>query len=181
MDSFTRWFIDWFINSFIQLFLHSLTHSFTNSSIYSYFIHSSIHLFTAYIYTPYNWLHGDAQLERGTVLDSRYGKGRVLFQVGGMWKGYLFGGKYGKRCQFSKISMWMGANLWNVVCARVLIFQNLVCERVRSPDLRQRIPIWNWSRYPLTPHPPVSRPGKLKNNISRLYRFSRARTNPNTC
>jgi len=76
---------------------------------------------------------------------------RGTFSRKGMWKGYLLGERYVKWCWFSKFSMWKGANFQNLVWERVLIFPNLVCERVRGPDLRWCIPVWNRSKYPRPP------------------------------
>ena len=54
--------------------------------------------------TPYNWLYGDAPLERDTFSCRSYGKG-VPFSRKAMWKGYLFH----ERC----------TNFRNLVCDRV--------------------------------------------------------------
>jgi len=75
----------------------------------------------------------------GTFLGSKYGK-EVLFSGWRYvkWR-YLFRERYIKGIPFQ-----------GMVCEKVPIFQNLVCERVRGPDLRQS-PLMKSSEYPLPP------------------------------
>jgi len=74
-----------------------------------------------------------------------------------------------ERDTFSAKGMWKGANFQNLIlCERVPIFQRLVCERVRGPDLGRSIP---HKSVGVTPSSPGLDKGKKMFVSSRPYRL----------